>query len=376
MSLSIRKVSGRSDKIKFIKSQWNFYKDDPNFVPPIIFDRLNLLNTEKNPFYKHAEIELFLAEREGQIAGRIAAITNEYHNSTHNDKVGFFGFFECENNEETANALFDTAEAWLKERGMDTIRGPVNPSMNDETAFLCEGFDRPPLILMPYNPPYYNELAEKCGFVVAKNLYAYLLNGKSYMKDKLKRLQEVVRKRWNITVREVDLKNKEQFLRDVKTLKDIYNSAWVPNWGFVKMTDEEFDYLANDFKQFADQDYAIIVEIDGKPAGFALALPNLNDALIYNKRGSLLGALWHMFTKKKKVSMVRIIVLGVDPKYQRTGADAVIYYELGKRTLANGIIFAEASWILEDNEMMNKGLTQTMNADRYKTYRIYEKKID
>ena len=370
---TLRPVFTSSDLMKFIKSQWNFYKGDKNFVPPIIMDRQKLLNTKKNPFFKHSKMQLFLAERDGAVVGRIGAIINDNHNETHDDTIGFFGFFECENNQQTANILFEAAHTWLKERGMTHVRGPVNPSLNDESGLLIDGFNLPPVILMTYNPKYYMQLIENTGYAKEKDLYAYLLENKTYMTDKMQRMVNVIRERNHITIREVNFKDKQQFNRNVKTLKEIYNAAWEKNWGFVKMTDEEFDFLAGDLKQIADPSYTLILEIKGQPVGFALALPDINQSLIHNKNGGILGAAWHLLTKKKKITLLRIIVLGVLPEYRRTGADAVMYYELGKRGLAKGITHGEASWILEDNQMMNRALTSTMNGSVYKTYRVYQK---
>ncbi|MFM8437353.1 MAG: hypothetical protein ACKOAX_02665, partial [Candidatus Kapaibacterium sp.] len=188
MKFTIRPVKSASDKLTFIKSQWNFYKGDPNFVPPIIADRKKLLDTEKNPFYKHSTIQLFLAESDNRIVGRIAAIINDNHNIEHDDKVGFFGFFECVNDQAVANALLDAAGAWLKERGMQQIRGPVNPSMNDEAALLIEGHDSPPQVLMTYNPPYYKSLLENYGMHKVMDLFAYILQNATYQSEKMKRM--------------------------------------------------------------------------------------------------------------------------------------------------------------------------------------------
>lgn len=376
MKINIRTVQNKSDKKKFILSQWNFYKNDKNWVPPLVMDRIKLLDTKKNPFYKHSKIELFLAEDEkGVVIGRIAGITNQNHNDTHNDKLGFFGFFECIDNQEVANALFDAACNWIKSQGMDSVRGPVNPSMNDEVALLVDGFDSPPVLLMTYNPKYYGTLIENYGFKKSKDLYAYHLINEKYISDKMTRMQNLIRQRYNVTIREMNFKNKEQFKQDVQTFKEIYNKAWVPNWGFVKMTDEEFDFLVNDLKQIADPTYTIIAEVDGKVAGFAIGLPDINQQLINNKKGSLLGAIWQMMVVKKPINLLRIIVLGVLPEYQKTGVDAVMYWEMGMRGLPKGITQGEASWILEDNEMMNKGLTTTMLGKVYKTYRLYDKLI-
>lgn len=373
MSIEIKEVRTKREKIEFIRSQKQFYKGDPNFVPPVISDKYKLIDTEGNPFYKHSELKLFLAKQEGNIVGRIGAIINYNHNQTHNDKAGFFGFFECVNSIEVAKRLFEQVEAWLYEKGCDTVIGPENPSMNDEVGLLTDGFDSPPVVLMPYNPKYYIDLIEGCGYSKAKDLYAYLLERDNFLNEKVYRLQDAIRRRYGIKIREVNFRNKQKFWEDVKTLKDIYNAAWVPNWGFVKATDEEFDYLAKDLRMIAEPKLAIIAEAQGKVAGFGLALPNINECLIYNKSGSTLGALYHIVTKRKKVKFVRIIALGVVPEFQRTGVDAVLYYELGTRGTKLGYRFGEASWILEDNEMMNKGLTMTMNGKVYKTYRIYQK---
>ncbi len=375
MSVQIRTVTSQSDTNDFIDAQWLFYKNDPNFVPPLKMDRRKLLNKKVNPFYKHAEMELFLAERNGAVVGRIGAIVNWNHNKTHNDSVGFFGFFECEDNQETANALFESAAQFLRRYDMTAMRGPLNPSMNDESGLLVEGFDSPPVVLMTYNPPYYADLIEKAGLAKVKDLLAYHLHNEHYLSDKLQRLTNIVRERNHVTVRSVNFKNKQQFFNDVNTLKTIYNAAWEPNWGFVKMTDEEFDFLANDLKQIADPDFTLILEIKGKPVGFALGLPDINQCLIHNKKGGILGGIWHLLTKKKQITYTRIIVLGVLPEYQKTGVDAVLYWDLGDKARKKGRPYGEASWILEDNVMMNRALTTTMLGKVYKKYRLYEKGI-
>ncbi|MGQ9819369.1 MAG: hypothetical protein ACUVQ1_05530 [Candidatus Kapaibacteriales bacterium] len=375
MNIKIREIQGKRDKITFIKSQWLFYKDDPNWVPPMIRDRYKLIDTENNPFYRHSELKLYLAYSGNEIVGRIAAIVNHNHITTHKDRTAFFGFFECINSIEVARILLETVENWLTQKGYETILGPVNPSINDEIGMLIDGYDLPPVLMMTYNPKYYNDLMEACGYSKAKDVYAYLLEPSTFIHEKAVRMQDIIKKRYNIAIREVDLKNKTQFKKDVQTLKDIYNSAWVPNWGFVKWTDEEFDYIAKDLKMIAEPKLALIVEANGKVAGFGLALPNINECLIYNRSGSTLGALYHILTKRKNIKFIRIIALGIMPEFQKTGIDAILYYELGTRAINLGYRFGEASWILEDNEMMNRALNSTMGGKIYKTYRLYQKKI-
>jgi GNAT superfamily N-acetyltransferase len=371
----IRAVETESDRMKFIKSQWNFYNNDPNWVAPLIDERKKLLSVTKNPFFQHATLKMFLAERAGEVVGRIAAITNENHNKQFGDKVGFMGFFECENDQTTANLLFNAAETWLKSLGMDTVRGPVNPSMNDETALLVQGFDVPPTILCTYNPSYYPHLFDTAGYIKIKDNYAYLLKHENYQSEKLQRLQAVIRKRYNITIRQITFNDKQQFKKDTEDIKHIYNSSWGRNWGMVPFTDPEWEMLVNDLKPVADARIVYIAEVAGKAAGFLLALPDINRAMIHNRSGSLLGAVWCLLTKKKEVNFCRIIIAGVLPEYRKLGVDAVMYHEINERSRQLYTEGGEASWIDEENIEMNLALTKTMNGKIYKTYRIYDKSI-
>jgi GNAT superfamily N-acetyltransferase len=368
-----------NELLRFIKSQWNFYTSDPNWVAPLVSERKKLLSIDQNPFWRHARRQLFLAERSGTVVGRIAAIINDNHNLRYNDKVGFFGFFECEDNQDTANSLFAAAHNWLRAQGMDTSRGPVNPSMNDEAALLVDGFDTPPVILTTYNPRYYPALLERAGYAKARDMYAYILKHENYQSDKMKRLQAAIRERYAITIRDINLKDKAQLKRDTDIIKDIYNKAWYNNWGMVAFTDEEWDALVNDLKPIADARIIYLAEVAGKPAGFLLALPDINRALIHSRSGSDVGAIWQLITKywlsRKYVNLCRIIVMGVYPEYQRLGIDAVMYHEINARTRERYPEGGEASWIAEDNEAMNKALTKTMNARIYKTFRIYEQPL-
>lgn len=375
MNIIIKEVVSKKDLKDFINSQWIFYKNDKNFVPPLKQERMELLDNNKNPFFEHSEIKSFIAYNNNQIVGRISAIINHNHNKTHNDKIGFFGFFECIDNQNVANTLFESAENWLKNKGINCVRGPMNPSINDEFSFLLEGFDSPPVVLMSYNPEYYLKLTENAGYKKVKDLYAYHLSYKDYLTQKLIKAQEIIRKRYNIKVRHFNFKNKMQFNKDIESLKQIYNEAWEENWGHVKLTDNEFNHLVKSLKQIADEKLVLIAECNGELAGAVLAVPDVNQVLINNKKGSLLGAIWYLLTGKNKINRMRIIILGVLPKFRRTGLDAVLYYDLAERAKKRGIKEAEASWILEDNEMMNKGLNQTLNGKLYKKYRVYEKEI-
>lgn len=367
--LEIKSVSGKKDLMTFIKFQWEIYKNDPYWVPPLLMDRIKLLDKNKNPFFKHADAEYFLAYKNGKLSGRIAAIVNHTHNEIHNDKIGFFGFFECFNDQEVANALFDKVKLWLRERGMNVMRGPANPSSNDEYGMLIDGFEDSPRLLMTYNPKYYIDLCENYGFKKAKDLFAYKLETEKVMSsDKLRRVAEIARQRSKLHIRELDMKN---FNHDLELVKYVYNKAWAPNWGFVPMTDEEIDHMAKDLKQLVEPSLVLFGEIDGKTVGFALVLLDYN-YIFKQMNGKLFPFNFlKLFTQKKKIKWCRIIILGVIPEYQRKGLDAVFYWEIVNRAANIGIYLGEASWILEDNEMMNRG-AETMNGEVYKKYRIYD----
>jgi hypothetical protein len=303
------------------------------------------------------------------VVGRIGAIINRNHNREHKENIGFFGFFECVDDQQVANALFHTARQWLRERGVTAMRGPASPSVNDEYGLLVEGFDQPPAVLMPYNPPYYAALIERAGLRKIKDLYAYDVQDQKVFEDgRLGRITEMVRQREGITVRSLDMKN---FKAEVAIIKDLYNKAWQPNWGAVPMTSAEFDALAKDLKPIVVPELVAIAEFHGEPIGFALSIPDLNMALRYNKHGYLLPGLFCLYRYKKKITRTRIIVLGVIPERLKTGAGNVLFYETAKRSADNGYNSGEAGWVLEDNVMMNRA-AEFLKGKRTKTYRLYE----
>jgi hypothetical protein len=367
-SVAVRPVRTKTDETKFIRFLWKLYKDDPLWVPQLMMDRRKLIDKKKNPFYTHADLELFLAERGGEVVGRIGAIVNRNHNKEHSENIGFFGFFESINDQTVANALFDAGKKYLQSKGVTAMRGPANPSVNDEYGLLVDGFDSSPTVLMTYNPSYYATLHENYGFKKLKDLYAYLLSQDTVYSERFIRFNEIVKQREDLKFRTLDMKH---FKEEVDRIKVLYNKAWSRNWGAVPMTDAEFDALATDLKPVVVPELIIIAEAKGKPIGFALSLPDINVALKYNKNGGLLGGLYHLYTKKKHIDLVRIIVLGVIPEQQKTGAAGVLFYETAVRAKRLGYHYGEASWVLEDNIMMNRA-AEMMNGKRYKTYRIYE----
>lgn len=358
----------------FIDFPHDLYKDDPNYVPELFIAQRDLLTPGKHPFHEHSSLQMFLAVEKGQVKGRIAAILNNNHNNFNKANDGFFGFFDCVDDQKVANALFDEAGKWLRSKKVSTIIGPVSPSTNEICALLVDGFDRPPVAMMPYNKPYYIKLIEQAGLHKKVDLFAYYIDAID-VNDKSLKLQDALRERLarrGVTIRPINLKD---FKNEVGKVREIYNSAWDQNLGFVPMTESEFNYLAKDLKQILNKDFCLIAEHEGKMVGFALAIPDINQVLIKVKRGRLLPTgIFKLLFGLKKVDFYRVITLGVIEEYRKMGIEACFYAEIIRKAREIGVKGGEGSWILETNEMMNKGL-QNMNAKVYKTYRIYEKAL-
>jgi len=369
--LRMEKVRTKRDLKNFILFPWKVYKNDPNWVPPLIMDIKERLDKKKNPFFEHADMELFLAYRDSEIVGRIAAILDENHNKVHNEKVIFFGLYESFNDVGVAKQLLDTVAEWGKERGMTILRGPVNLSMNDECAFLLEGFDSPPVIMMTYNPPFYLELMEKCSLEKAKDLYAFYL---SRDHDTVQKVREIVAKaqaELKVTLRKINMKKLDE---ESKKIAFIYNSGWGKNWGFVPWTEKEMEHMVKMLKQFADPNLVIFAEDKGKPIGFAFGLPNYNEVIIkMNGRLFPLGFIKFVLNRKK-IKGMRAAVFGILKEYRHTGLSYLLYSELEKNAIEKGYEWGELSWQLEDNEPINR-FAASVGAKIYKRYRIYEKKI-
>ena len=367
-AITIRPVRTTKDTTQFIRFLWRIYEDYPAWVPPLMMGRRRVMDRDKNPFYRHADCEFYIAERNGEMVGRIAAIVNHNHNKEHNENIGFFGFFESINDQSVANALFDKAKAFLASKSVTAMRGPANPSVNEEYGLLIDGFDLSPTVLMTYNPSHYMMLLENYGFKKAKDLYAYHLSQETVYSERLERINGMVKRRQGITIRPLVMK---KYGEEVKLIKEVYNKAWAKNWGAVPMDDAEMDALAADLKSVMVPELVLFAEMEGKIVGFGISLPDINMALKHNRNGSLLPALYHLYTKKKQIDTVRIIVLGVLPEYRATGAAGVLFYETAVRAKALGYKYGEASWILEDNEAMNHS-AEVMNGKITKKYRIYE----
>lgn len=377
MTVEIRQVKTKAERKEFIKFAWKVYRSDPqlrkNWVPPVVSDYMKTLDTELYPLYEHADLAMFTAWKDGEMSGTIAAIRNRRHNEVHEDRVGFWGFFECVNDQEVANALFAAASVWLRGKGLDTMRGPVTPSMNDQCGMLTKGYDSPPVFLMLYNPPYYNDLVMKAGHRVGQELLAWYIDQDLIDIGRLSRIAEHVMKRENLTVRDMDMKH---FDSEVRKIREIYNSAWEKNWGFVPMTDREFDFMARSMKSVADPHFIYFVEdADGRAIGFSLSLPDMNQALRHVNGNpftpwGLLKFLWY----KRNISMFRTITMGVLPEYRNKGIDSILNARISEHGGKYGLYASEMSWVLKSNEAMSK-LAKVIGGKPYKEYVIYEKKI-
>jgi GNAT superfamily N-acetyltransferase len=376
----ILEATTKRDRDQFITFPERLYQDNPYWVPPLRFERREFLDPRKNPFFEHADVKLFLAvDAGGTVRGRIAGIVNFNHISTHNEKVGFFGLFECENTPGTARLLFDAAAAFLRSHGMDTMRGPENMCVNDDIGLLTDGFDSPPSIMMPYNPPYYIDLVTAYGFAPAMKLFAYWVEdegedtAEEVMQgvERIGRGAEMAQKRYGYIVRPA---SRRRFKEDVEKIHYAYSEAWKDNWGAVAMTEHEFAHLASALKLVADLDLCFIAEVEGEVAGFSLALPDFNQALI--KIGGRLFpfGIFKLLWYKRTITALRILTMGVVKKYRGMGIDTCFYHETIKRGRAKGYRALEMSWILERNLPMNLVL-QKGGARIAKTYQLYDYRL-
>ncbi len=348
------------------------YKGDPNWVQPLNMDFKEKLDRAKNPFFEHADRELFAAFRDGRLVGRVLGIVDDNHNAFHKEKVVFFGQYESFNEPEVTRALLDAVVGWGRAKGMNVLRGPVNLNLNDECAMLLEGFDSPPVVMMPYNPRYYNDLMTGYGLVKAKDLLAFMMGGNHENVADVKGIVDKVQRETKITVRPFKMK---EWRKEAELIKYIYNNAWERNWGFVPWTEHEMDHMVKTLRPLGDPDIIAIAEDDGKPIGFGFGFPNYNEVLI-RMHGrmtplSILKFLWY----RKRIKGTRILVFGVLKPYRQTGVSYLLFDFLERNILGKGYLWAETSWQLEDNEAINKFVTSVGGAV-YKRYRIYEKKLD
>lgn len=374
MDVTVRPLQTNSwrDRRRWLRLPMSLYAGDSNFVPPLIADEKRRFFSDENPIFNFTDVCYFLAERDnGEPVGRVSAHINHNHNEYHNERTGFFGFFESVKDLNVARALLEHAERWHGERDMDTVRGPFNFSTNEESGLLVEGFDSPPAIMMDYSKPFYDTFLRQCGYGKAKDLLALDYRYPGQIPSHIRRFAKRAQKKMDLEVRRVQMENLEE---DVRTVLGIYSDAWRDNWGFIPMTEDELAHMAQELRPVIEPDLALIAQKDGNPVGFCLALPDYNELLRYCRGRLIPDALFYFLFGRKLIHRVRVLLFGVRPEYRRRGVDILLLYHLFSNGVAQGYFSAELSWILEDNEMMLRGLRR-MGAARYKTYRIYEKEL-
>jgi len=376
VSLEVKPVVTKRDLMRFIKLPWRLYRNEPNWVPPLISERKRFLDRSTNPFFEHAEAEYFLAWRDGKPVGRITAQIDSHFNEFQGNDWGLWGFFECEDDQQTANALLGAAEKWLKARGRDRMVGPMNFTTNDECGLLVEGFERPPLILCDFHFPYYSKLIEGYGLTKAEDTLMWELRldeveDKGGFHPMMHELAAKVEGEHGVTVRSMKKRNIEA---EIEKFLEVYNAAWEKNWGFVPLTDDEVRHYAKDLKQILDEKWTMIAERDGETLGAALSLPDINICLKH-MNGRLLPVGWIKYLwYRRKIDRIRVFALGVKPEHQHLGIAAAFYIRHLDNADRKKVWWGEMGWILESNVPMNRAM-EGMGGKIVKRYRFFEKQL-
>lgn len=370
MEYRLTTVQSPRDLDAFLELPYRIYRDDPHVVYPLKGELKHFFDHKKNPFFNHATAELWIVRNaQDEVVGRIAAAVDRYSNDHHQEKVGFFGFYEAEDDADLARLLLEQARAWIAEQGMDTMRGPGCFTSNHDWFGLQVGgaFTRP-VVGMPYNPQYYIRHFDAFGLRKAKDLWAWNMETDGRLPDKMQRLIERIIGRPGLRIRNFDMKHFEQ---EASLVRSLYNDCWSENWGFVPMDDDDFAFSAKDMKSMVDPAYLLVAEMDDKPIGFSLTIPDFNQAT-QGMKGRMLPFGWLKFLLAKgRINYARTILMGVLPEYRKLGVDMAMVYRTMQAAFANGITSGECSWILEDNIPMNR-ILEGYGADMYKSYRIYE----
>jgi len=369
-STGIYLVSDPGERKEFLRFPNTLYKEQKQWITPLMMEQKKLIDTVKNPFYETADLAMFLATRNGKTAGRIAAIHNKAYNEHHGTNIGFFGFFDCIDDQKVCDLLVKAVGDWFSERGITEVMGPTSPGMMDVIGVLVEGFDHEPGLLMSYNFPYYDTLLKNTGMGKAMDLFAYRVNKQTVTLDRMARAADIVRSRIpNLTIREVNLKD---FDHEVAVIRHIFNRAWAKNWGFVPLSESQFRYMAKDLKTIIDTDFAHVAEVEGIPVAFSVALPDLNQALKHINGKLVPFGILKLLYYARKIHQIRTALMGVIPEFQGKGIDALLHKQTIENGLAKGFDSAELSWILESNVDMIR-VAERIGASVEKRYRMYTK---
>ncbi|MBI1256701.1 MAG: N-acetyltransferase [Chloroflexi bacterium] len=380
MPVQIRKIDSQADFKSFFEFPWKLYQNDPYWTPPLLSMRHDQLDKKKNPAWEYMEGDYFGAFRDGQLVGTIAAYINHRHNEFNHEHIGWFGAFEVYDDVEAATALLNTAADWVKAKGYETMRGPQTFTTHEETGLLVDGFTRP-ILLMPYNMPYYEKLVLGAGLHPVMDTYSFYLSraevNSSGLDERLGRITQSIMKRNKVTIRQIDRKNLK---KEFELFKELYNAAWEKNWSFVPMTEKELDALVKSLGQFFDPDLAFFGYVDGEPVGFIMAIPDFNQVLLkaYAKPGTpelitLLKAAYY-WKINPIMDWARVPLMGVKEAYRSKGVDAVLYYYVLEAMLKGRYQHSDSGWILSINQSM-VSIAKNFGSKIYKTYRYYEKAL-
>jgi len=373
-SVSVRPVNGRGEFARFINHPYRRHTNDPHWVPPLRWAERERLTASKNPFFAHADVELFLAWAGTRVVGRIAAIDDRIHLETHRDNTAMFGFFEAED-AAAAAALLAAAERWARLRGRGCLRGPINPSLNDHAGLLVDGFDTDPMVLMPHNPPEYASFVEQAGYRKVKDLYAWLYQMRPEPPAAIHRGARLALRRRALNPLTIRPFNVREFQREAARLRELYIAAWERNWGFTAPTPTEFARLASEMKPILDPRIAICAESGGRMVACMVAIPDLNQATKGTNGRLFPTGLIRLLLRKRYINQARVLLVGIDPDYRRAfGLFPLLMSELHRHSLAAGYRRLEFSWTLEDNHEVNRPAEEA-GSKRYKTYRIYERAL-
>jgi hypothetical protein len=365
-------VEGGSELKEFIDFPWSLYAEYPRWVPPLKKEVSRLLDPRRHPFWSSAERRLFLARRGSQVVGRIAGIIDHRYNEFHGEQMGIWGFFECADDPAAAATLFSAVETWARRKGMTFVRGPLNPSTNYEVGLLVEGFDYPPALMMPYNPPYYSRLVESCGFAKEKDLLAFLIDGDYRLPEWMDSMAGRIARKKGIHIRLIRPKDYDA---EFALIREIYNDSWSANWGFVPLSDEEMRDIQKSVVSFADPDLAFFIYCEDEPAAVCVIFPDINPLLKrLNGRIGLLGLLKALLYSRK-INGLRLLMFGVKEKYRQLGVPMLAFhhiYEVVRKK--RKYQYLEMGWTLEENEAVNT-LAVEASARPYKRYRIFRKSL-
>jgi len=372
--VTVKEISTKKDIKKFIKFAWQVYKNDPNWVPPIILDTMNMLDKQKSPFFEFGEAAYFMAYRDGKPLGRITAHINHRHNETKQCKDGFFGFYECLNDDEAAQALLKAAEDWLRGKGMTKIIGQENFTIYDEIGFLCKGWDAnpsTPVIMLTYTPKYYIQQLEKAGYQKEIDWLAFLVTKDFPIKNTLRKIKERLIKRRGLTFRTINLKKLDQ---EIEKIKKIFNTAWEENWGHYPYSDKQFKHIAAALKLIVDPRICFLVEDSGKPVACSISLPDINPAIKKMNGRFFPFGIFHFLRAKKQATGIRTFMMGVIKEYRNIGIDIALVVDTFLKGIKAGYNWSECSLIVENNKKMIEPIRK-WGGYPYKVYRLFSKQL-